>query len=412
MLNDHIRYESGALWCEGVPLDAIAEAVGTPVYVYSAGRVLANVERVRRAFAEARPAIHYSIKANANLALLRLLGGAGLGMDAVSAGEIYRAQQAGIDPARIVFAGVGKTRDELVYALDAGVGWINVESLGELALLDALAGERGKVARVALRINPDIQAHTHRYLSTGHAGSKFGIPLGQVMEVLGQRADYPHLRIEGLHIHIGSQHGSLADLELAARAAALLVETSGIRMVDMGGGFPVQYVDSEPVPELERIAGIMTGILHDTSLVIEPGRVIVADAGVLVTSVLYVKTDGERRFVITDASMTELIRPALYGAIHPVVARRPGEGPVSPAVVAGPVCESADVLHQDARLPDLGSGDRLAVLGAGAYGLVMASNYNQRTRPPEVLVEGERWRVVRRRETWEDLLRCERDLEG
>jgi diaminopimelate decarboxylase len=411
MLNESFHYQDGGLlFCDGVPLDVIANTADTPVYVYSAARVMQNARRLQVEFAPLGAFIHYSVKANANLALLRLLNEAGLGMDAVSAGEIFRAQKAGADPRQIVFAGVGKTRAEIIYALDAGVGWFNVESRAELDLLNTLAAESGQRPTVALRLNPGIQAKTHRHIATGHFGAKFGMPPDVIADVLAHRQIYPHLHIIGIHIHIGSQLGSVQEtVEAVQTAQALATPHPDVRTLNIGGGFPVRYTEADDYPSTSAFAGALTPLLQGWHLMIEPGRSIVADAGLLLVSVLYVKNQGGHRFVITDGSMTDLLRPALYEAVHPVVPVRRSTGSIHEAVIVGPVCESTDVLSRGAALPDLAAGDLLAVLDAGAYGMVMASNYNMRTRPPEVLVEGETWRVIRRRETWDDLLRPEED---
>ncbi len=405
--NDTLTLRDNALWCDGVPLEAIANAAGTPVYVYSARRIQTNVARLQAAFAPLNADIHYSLKANANLAIVRLLAGLGLGMDAVSGGEIARALRAGVAPKDIVFAGVGKEPDELAYALDQGIGWINVESRAELELLDRLAAARGVRPRVALRLNPGISAQTHRHIATGHFGAKFGIAPDIVADILAHQDATPHVEIAGLHVHIGSQLGSVAETIRAVREAQALAQPyPALRTLNIGGGFPVAYTDDEHYPAPDEFATALAPVLDGWQVKLEPGRSIIADAGVLLASVLYVKQQGGARFVIVDASMTELIRPALYEAVHPIAPLHAAEA-IGPAVVAGPVCESADILHRGAPLPELAPGDRLAILVAGAYGMVMASNYNQRPRPPEVLVEGDAWRVVRRRETWDDLMRLE-----
>ena len=406
-LNESFHLQEGVLWCDGVPLDAIADAVGTPAYVYSAERIRTNVARLQAAFAPLDADIHYSLKANANLAIVRLLADLGLGMDAVSGGEIARALRAGVPGERIVFAGVGKTAHELGYALDQGVGWFNVESRDELELLDRLAAERGARPRVALRVNPGIRARTHRHIATGHAAAKFGIAPDVVADILAHQEQTPHVAIAGLHVHIGSQLGSVEESVEAVRETQMLAHPyTDLRTLNIGGGFPVAYTDDEQYPEPSEFAAALAPLLDGWQVKLEPGRSIVADAGVLLASVLYIKRQGSARFVIVDASMTELLRPALYEAVHPIIPLHPAE-PVHAATVAGPVCESADVLLHAATLPDLAPGDRLAILVAGAYGMVMASNYNQRPRPPEVLVEGHTWRVVRRRETWDDLMRLD-----
>ena len=409
MLTESFGYRDGVLWCDGVALDVIAGEVGTPVYVYSAARLRANAQRIRAAFAPLNASIHYSIKANGNLALLRLLSAEGLGMDAVSAGEIYRAREAAVDPGRIVFAGVGKTPAELAYALEAGVGWFNVESVDELRLLDQLAGRHSRPVVAALRVNPGVEARTHHHIATGHFGAKFGMSPDVVAGVLAWQAEFRNVQVRGLHVHIGSQLGSVNETVEAVRVVRALAEPyPALRTLNIGGGFPVSYVDADDYPPVTEFANVLAPLVDGWLVMIEPGRSIIADAGLLLISVLYVKEQGGQRFVITDGSMTDLLRPALYEAVHPVVPCQEGDA-VRPAVVAGPVCESADVLSRSAMLPDLAAGDRLAVLVAGAYGMVMASNYNMRPRPPEVLVEGNTWRVIRRRESWDDVLRLERN---
>ncbi len=407
-MDEPFTYRADVLHCEDVPLPALAEAVGTPLYAYSAGRVRANVARLRAAFEPLGAALHYSMKANANLALLRLLRELGVGVDAVSGGEIERALYAGFAPQQIVFAGVGKTPAELAYALDAGVGWFNVESRAELHTLDRLAGERSARPNVALRLNPNVRARTHAHIATGHLGAKFGMAAETVADLLAARERFPHVHIAGLHIHIGSQLGDVAETLQAVHAAQTLAAPyADVRLLNIGGGFPVRYREGDPLPTPQDFAEALAPLLHGWRVKLEPGRAVVADAGALLVTVINVKQQGGRRFVVTDGSMTELLRPALYGAEHPIVPLRRSTDAPSPAVVVGPVCESADVLSRETRLPTLRAGDRLAVLVAGAYGMVMASNYNMRPRPPEVLVNGARWRVVRRRETWADLRRLE-----
>jgi diaminopimelate decarboxylase len=411
MLNESIRYVNEALYCDNIPVQEIAAQVGTPVYIYSLRRVLANYERIRAAFAPIGAHLHYSIKANGNLMLLRTLVGAGAGMDAVSGGEVYRALKADTPPEKIVFAGVGKTRADLRYALEAGVGWFNVENVTELALIDRLAAELGRTAQVALRFNPDVQAATHRHIATGHGGAKFGLSAEVITNILEQQSDYKHLRIEGLHLHIGSQLHETSGTEEAIRLARALAEPyPNLRTLDIGGGLPVAYAAGDDVPPIEAFADALAPLLRGYDVLLEPGRAIIADAGILVTEVLYLKSHAGEHFAITDAGMTELIRPALYEAHHeivPVDARRNADA--STYQVVGPVCETTDVLARGVALGDVQPGDLLAILTAGAYGMVMASNYNARPRPAEVCVmpDGATWQVARQRETWDDLLRGE-----
>jgi diaminopimelate decarboxylase len=410
MLNDSIRFEGDALYCDAVAVAEIAATCGTPVYIYSLRRALHNLARIREAFSALRPHVHYSAKANANLALLRALGEAGAGVDAVSGGEIYKALRAGIAPEKIVFAGVGKTRDELRYALENGVGWFNVENVLELDHLNALAGELGReAARVALRLNPDVTANTHPYIATGHGGAKFGLTADTVADLLHRRDAYPNLHIAALHVHIGSQLGDVRETAQAVEKALVLIAPySDIRTLNIGGGLPVAYHPGDDLPPFTAFADVLTPLLRGYEVILEPGRAIIADAGLLVAQVLYVKQQAGETMFITDASMAELLRPALYEAQHGIVPlhRGLGSGLVN---VVGPVCETADVLGREIDLPSLRPGDLLAILDAGAYGMVMASNYNARPRPPEVVVspDGASWSVARERETWADLVRGE-----
>lgn len=412
MFNDSIQYQNGALSVDAVRAADIAAACGTPVYIYSQRRALANLGRVRQAFGGMNAHIHYSAKANASLAILRALVAAGAGVDAVSGGEIHRALLAGARPETIVFAGVGKTPAELRYALEHNVGWFNVENPDEIRLLDQLAAETGRPARVALRLNPDIAASTHPHIATGHGGAKFGLQADMVRDVLAHQTDYPHLRFEGIHIHIGSQlHDTQATRGSVEAALNLIAPYPAIQTVNIGGGLPAAYTPDETMPSPEDFAAALKPLLAGYTVLLEPGRSIIADAGILVVTALYRKQQAGQTFLITDGSMAELIRPALYDAYHEIVPLlQPAEGAARrPVDVVGPVCETADVLGRSRLLPDIQPGDLLAVLTTGAYGWVMASNYNQRPRPPEVVVsgDGQTWQIARRRETWDDLARLE-----
>lgn len=350
---------------------------------------------------------------------MRALVESGVGLDAVSGGEIFRAIRAGADPAQIVFAGVGKTHAELEYALKARVGWINVESQGELRRVAEMSRPFKRRPKVALRLNPDVHADTHHYIDTGHAASKFGIPVLEAQNLLRDPQFNETLQIAGVHLHIGSQIGSPQRIvEALKQVLPLFEEFPNLKTLDLGGGFPVSYT-GESVPSVEDFAEAIQPLINGLAiqLLLEPGRYLIADAGVLLIEVQYLKPVLNRSEVeviaVTDGGMTELIRPALYGAYHGVLPLKlPSEG--SPRIatqVVGPVCESADVLNQRAMLPPLAEGDVLAVLHAGAYGAVMGSTYNARPRPPEVLVEGGQWRVVRRRESWSDLIELENGLD-
>ena len=416
-------------WCDQITINDLAAHYGTPLYIYSRERIVENFTHLVDAFKPLNARIHYSVKANSNGAILRLLRELGAGFDVVSGGELFRVLRSGADPAKIVFAGVGKTESELAYALDQQAGWINVESAQELDALDRLAATRSSSGAqgpaIALRVNPSVEAETHHHIATGGHRSKFGIDLAEAESVLTQADRFPHLDIAGLHLHIGSQLASPDRTREAVQRVLELTRFHSIRMLDIGGGFPVAYRPDDRFPEPAVFADALKPLLKDQSfeVAIEPGRSVVADAGALVVEVQYVKRREGRRIIVTDAGMTELIRPALYAAYHHIVAidrpvitenaeEREGNSAPStvdpwPADVVGPVCESADVLGKDRSLPEVHRGDRLLILTTGAYGSAMASNYNSRPRPAEVLVEGSAQRLIRRRETWEDLVRLE-----
>lgn len=413
----NLQYRTGSLHVDAVDIKAISRAVGTPFYLYSRDRMLGNLKRLQAAFPTAE--IHYSLKANANLALIRALLAQGAGVDAVSGGEVYKALHAGANPQQIVLAGVGKTAAELQYALEAGVGWINVESAAELERLQPIAKQiataTGRTARVALRLNPNVQADTHHYIATGHAAAKFGISLEAAQTILAAHDPQGNVRIAGLHVHIGSQLGTVErTIEAIQAVLPFYDQYPYLTALNIGGGFPVSYT-GEPIPPVEQFAEAIQTALQGRSLhlMLEPGRYIVADAGLLIVAVQYLKPSPEGLIVVTDGGMTELIRPALYSATHAVLTvndpSHNGGTTAAPQLshVVGPVCESADVLRTSIMLPPLAADDLLAVLHVGAYGAVMGSTYNARPRPPEVLVEGDTWRIIRRRETWEDLIRLE-----
>jgi len=391
-----------------VTLSNIATEVGTPTYIYSLPRILENYERLQRAFAPLDAEVHYSAKANANLSILRTLHEAGAGIDAVSWGEIYRALHVGVAPENIVFAGVGKTPEELKLAAEAGVGWFNIENIEECRLLNDICEAQGKTAQVALRLNPGVKANTHPHIATGHKAAKFGMNETDLQSILAERNAYPHLNISGIHVHVGSQLGDTTATAEGVRLATEIADAyAGIHTINIGGGFPVAY-DAGEIPAFQEFATAVEPLLRDRQVILEPGRSIVADAGVLLCRILYTKAQGGIDMYIVDASMTELIRPALYSATHEIVPVNQSANS-KPVAVVGPVCESADVLRETVDLPEMKPGDLLAVLDVGAYGMVMASNYNQRLRPAEVVIEadGRNWHISRRRETYEDLLRME-----
>lgn len=393
------------------PLARLAEAFGTPLYVYSRRQLEDNYRRVAGAFAALGAQVCYSVKANSSGAILRLLRGWSSGFDVVSGGELYRTLRAGGVPQTIVFAGVGKTDAELAYALESGVGWINVESREEIEALDRIAASLQVRPRAALRLNPAVEADTHKHIATGGARSKFGIDLEEAERLMEERARFAHVELNGVHVHIGSQLASPEATVRAVAKALILVDRYGLRMLDIGGGFPVNYRDGDgaatPHPAIfaQALAPQLKG--RDLEILIEPGRSIVADAGVLLTRALSVKQRGGRQLVVVDAGMNDLIRPALYGAHHPILPLEARSGERLATDVAGPVCESADAFAHDRMLPPLQRGDLLAITHAGAYGMAMASNYNSRLRPAEVMVDGTTYALIRRRETLEDLLAAE-----
>jgi diaminopimelate decarboxylase len=406
------EYRDGELACEDVRLSHIARQVGTPVYVYSRARIQANYRRIAAAFAPLSAAIHYAVKANGNLAVLRLLNELGAGFDVVSGGELFRVLKAGADAERVVFAGAGKTDAELAYALECKIGQINAESADELRVLNEMARKCGVRQRVALRLNPGVDPHTHHHISTGHRGSKFGIEMEEAESLLSDAAQFPHLDIAALHIHIGSQIPNPGPLvEALDRMLLLARRAPAIRALDIGGGLPVVYREGEATTGPEEFAQAVQAQLakenRPLELAIEPGRYMVADAGALVAQVQATKHSYGRRIITTDAGMNDLIRPALYDAYHPILPVLQGKALSELADVAGPICESSDYLGRERALPAMRRGDFIAVLVAGAYGATMASNYNSRPRAPEVLVEGSTLRVIRRRETWDDLVQAE-----
>jgi diaminopimelate decarboxylase len=416
-VSEFFPYRDGELYAEDSTVAGIAEAVGTPFYLYSAGALTARYRTFAEAFAPAGGAlVCYAVKANSNLAVLRLLARLGAGADVVSDGELRRALAAGIPPQRIIFSGVGKTRDELAAALDAGIHQINVESLPELHLLSELAAARGQMARIAIRVNPDVDALTHAKISTGKKENKFGIDIDEAPAAYRLASGLPGIEPVGLAVHIGSQTGGglgpfreafrrLAELIVALRQSGLAV-----RRVDLGGGLGIRY-HAETPPALQEYARLGQQIFGplDVEIACEPGRVLVGPAGLLISRVIYVKDGASKRFVILDAAMNDLIRPALYDAYHDIVpVRLPGAGAIlSRADVVGPVCETGDTFATDRDLPPLADGDLVALTCAGAYGAVMSSTYNTRPLVPEILVSGARFDVIRPRPSFADMLKLD-----
>jgi diaminopimelate decarboxylase len=423
---DHFHYRDRTLYCDEIPVPRLAETYGTPLYVYSQKTLLHHLGAIQKAFAAVEPLICYSIKTNGNIHLARLMGEHGSGFDVTSGGELYRALKAGGAGPRIVFAGVGKTDAELRYGLDAGVLMFNVESEGELLTLAEVAKSLGKVAQVALRVNPDLPPKTHAKTDTSVKGVKFGLDIDTVLEFAAKMVGNPHAKIAGLHMHLGSPILSAQPYQLGIEKGLVLIEKlrrqgHQIGYINMGGGFGIHYRKKEALPA-EAFAQVIVPAVQQArcKLILEPGRFIVGNAGILVSRVIYTKDSGGKHFVIQDAAMNDLIRPTLYDSFHRIWPVTPAAGaPVPPedyeaeipgtmkCDVVGPVCESGDFLAKDRRLPPVQRGELLATFSAGAYGMAMSSNYNGRPRAAEVLVDGQSSRLIRRRETYEDLVRTE-----
>ncbi len=412
---EQFQYQQGSLACEGVALSEIAATYGTPVYVYSERSIRERFEALEQAYASVPHLVCYAMKANDNLSIVRLLAGLGAGADIVSGGELFRARRAGVPADRIVFAGVGKSRAEIAQAIDEDVLLLNVESMDELDAISEVARQKGRVARVAARVNPDVDPHTHPYISTGLRKNKFGVPADRVIEVYRRARDDQYLHPLGIQMHIGSQ---LVHVQPIADAVERLVElvhrlrVEGVDLhyVDVGGGLGIRYRDEEPEGPTDLAAKILPAIRElGVTLLCEPGRYIVGASGALLTRVLYRKENGAKKFVVVDAAMNDLIRPSLYDAYHEIRSVRQCDGEEIVDVV-GPICESGDFFAHDRLLPGVQPGDLLAIMSAGAYGFAMASNYNARPRPAEVMVSGTQHRLIRRRETYQDLLRAEEGL--
>jgi diaminopimelate decarboxylase len=404
------QYRSDQLRCEDVPLTSVAEQFGTPTYVYSRGAILANYRRLASGLTAIPGLICYSVKANSNLRILSLLRDAGAGFDIVSGGELARVLRAGADPERVVFSGVGKTVAEMDAGLAAGILMFNVESAGELELLRDRARARGKPAPVSVRVNPDVVAETHPYVSTGQIIHKFGVPADEALELYRRAAQSKHLSVRGVACHIGSQILEVEPFlkaldEILSVAEALRAAGTNVEFLDVGGGYGIRYADEQPLA-MERLMEGLAARLRGTTyrLIIEPGRALVGDAGALLTRVLYVKRSQQKNFVVVDAGMNDLMRPTLYGSYHEIVPVAQHAAERLTADVVGPLCESGDFLAQDREMPDVRPGDLLAILTVGAYGYVLASNYNTRPRPAEVLVDGHEVELIRPRERLEDLM--------
>ena len=409
----HFEYRQGELTCEGVTLRDIAAQVGTPYYLYSRATLEHHYQVVDTAFGTIPHLTAYSVKANSNLAVLGLMAQQGAGADIVSGGELFRALKAGIPADRIVFSGVGKQDQEIAEALAADILMFHVESRAELLLINRVAEREGKVARITLRVNPNVDPKTHRYIATGLKESKFGIAMDEAIDAFVEASTLPHVRVVGVDQHIGSQITEAGPfLEAVERVAELITRLRAkgltIDYLDIGGGIGIPYDDHVP-PSPAMIADSVLPVLKslNITLILEPGRVIAGNAGVFVTQVLRVKETGEKHFVVVDGAMNDLMRPSLYDAFHRVLPVVEGNQPEILADVVGPVCESGDFLAKGRKLPTPAEGDLLAVMSAGAYGFTMASNYNSRPRVAEVIVDGDTFHVVRQREGYDDLIRGE-----
>jgi len=408
------HYQDKELYCEEVPVQRIVRDVGTPCYIYSYRTLVRHYRAYDQAFGTIPHIIAYAMKANSNLAILRVLAKEGGGADIVSGGELYRALKAGVPAEKIVFAGVGKSRQEFQEALKSDILMFNVESSGELRLINDVAGEMGLRARVALRVNPDIDPKTHPYISTGLKKSKFGIGADRAVKEFNVASTLPHIEVVGIHAHIGSQLTELTPFIDALKKVLTLIETLqsqgiDIRYLNIGGGLGITYSEETP-PRPKDLGEALSPLLRDLKcrLIMEPGRSIVGNAGILVTRVLYNKETEAKRFVIVDAAMNDLLRPSLYDAHHEIQSVRQTTGSLETTVdVVGPICESGDFLAKDRKMLNPETGDLLAVMSSGAYGFTMASNYNSRPRVPEVLVKDTHMHIIRAREGYDDLIRGE-----
>ncbi len=410
----HFEYKDGVLHGEGVPLTKIAEKAGTPTYVYSHATLTRHFSEFDMPFSDLDHITCFSVKACSNIAVLRLFAQMGAGFDIVSGGELFRAIRAGADPGKTVFSGVGKSEAEIRYALEQGILLFNVESAQELDQIERVAGSMNTRARIAMRVNPDVNPDTHPYTSTGQREHKFGICSEEAVELYRRARDLEHLDAVGVDCHIGSQLTRTSPFVEALTSMVELVEELreagiDIKYLDMGGGLGITYSNEEP-PLPREYAREITAVTKDLgcTLILEPGRVIVGNAGILLTRVLFLKDSRDKSFVIVDAGMNDLLRPSLYGAYHdikPVLEKRPE--PQITADVVGPICESGDFLAKQRRMPKVDQGELLAVMSAGAYGFTMASNYNSRTLPAEVMVKADRFSVIRAREKYEDLVELE-----
>ena len=408
------QYHEDELWCEGAPIRDIAEKVGTPFYLYSHNTLRRHFRVFDEAFAAVPHIVCFAVKATSNIAILRIFVREGGGADIVSGGELYRALLAGAEPGQIVYSGVGKRTDEIDYALKSGILLFNVESSAELETIQERAKLLGKKAGISLRINPDVDPQTHPYISTGLRENKFGIDIGAAVEAYRAASRLSNLEVLGVSCHIGSQVTKVTPFVDALERLKLLIgrlrgEGMTIRYLDLGGGLGITYHEEAPPPPTEYASALLEAVRElDCTLILEPGRVIVGNAGMLITRTLYRKETGTKQFVVVDAGMNDLLRPSLYDSYHRIQPVVRGNGSEIEADIVGPICESGDYLARKRKVPAFERGDLVAVMSAGAYGFSMSSNYNSRPRVAEVLVEGDRFHVIRERETYADLTRGER----
>jgi len=409
----HFQYKNGKLFCEQVSVSAVAQKVGTPFYLYSHQTLIDHFHKIKKAFAPVNPLICFAMKANGNLALMRTLINEGAGIDIVSGGELQKALKAGADPRKICYASVGKTEEEIAFALKKNILFFNVESIAELCEINRIAKTYGMTAQVALRLNPDVNAVTHAAITTGTLKNKFGIDLATAKDILINRNRYANLKINGLHVHIGSQITTAAPYVRALKKVIAFkkdLDAKGITLeyLDIGGGMAADYVDGTAQPA-EAFAKALVPLLKKINLkiIMEPGRFIVANAGIFVTKVLYLKDNGVKKFLIVDGAMNDLIRPSLYDSFHQIIPVARSSSKMITVDVVGPICESGDYLGKDRKLPRLAPGNLLAVLTTGAYGYAMSSNYNARCRAAEVMVKENKFAIVKNRETFSDLVRGE-----
>ncbi|MAT14527.1 MAG: diaminopimelate decarboxylase [Planctomyces sp.] len=420
----HFHYQHDELYCEEVPVAKLAEEFGTPLYVYSKRTLLEKLNDIQTAFAEVDPVICYSVKANGNLTLLKVMNDAGSSFDVVSGGELFRVKGAGADTTRVVFAGVGKTDTEIRFALESKILMFDVESEAELDAISAIAADMGVIGPVALRLNPDVDAKTHSKTTTGKKGNKFGMDIERASQLAKKVLADPHLALKGIHMHLGSPILTTDPYAQAVKKAIDVVaeyrkEGHEIDWINLGGGFGISYRHNEGLPASEYAKVIVPGVKEaECKLALEPGRYIAGNAGILVTRVVFTKREGGKLFIIQDGAMTDLVRPAMYDSFHGVW---PVKSTIDPqmnwekeydgcekADVVGPVCESCDYFAKDRPLPPMERGDLLSIFSAGAYGTAMSSNYNGRPRAAEVLVNGNEYKVIRRRETWEEIVAHEK----